>query len=386
MTSSVTRPVVGHSVNPFLFGTGSWVYGQLVGLARWRPVVVAKRRENAETFPFADVHALYDLPKLKQVAQRVSRRAKGFFPFHRRALADAGAQLLHSHFGSQGWKDLPLARDLGVPLVTSFYGADIWKLCRQESWRTRYAELFRDGALFLVEGNAMRNKVIELGCPPAKVVVQHLGVDLSDTACLTRKPDASGELRFLAAGRCVEKKGFELAVEAFARAHAKLDTLRLSLMLIAKSKGEQARVAALRAQVERLGLAGVVDFPPSMPYAEYRRALESYHVFLAPSLHAENGDAEGGAPVSLIEMSASGMPIVASDHCDIPEVVPHGVSGLIVPERDVDALAAAILQLGHAPDRWPDFGRAGRDHVESEYRLETQVPKLEQIYDGVVGA
>lgn len=379
------RPVCGHSVNPFLFGTGSWVYGQLVGLARWRPVVVAKRRENVETFPFSDVHALYDLAGLSQVAQRIGRRAKGYFPFQRRALEEAGARLVHSHFGSQGWKDMPLAGALDIPLVTSFYGADIWKLCRQESWVARYTDLFATGALFLVEGHAMRNKVMELGCPPEKVVVQHLGVDLSETACLPRTPDASGELRLLAAGRCVEKKGFELAVEAFGRAHAELPALRLSLMLIAKSKGEQQRVRDLRAQVERLGLGDAIDFPPSMPYDEYRRALESYHVFLAPSRHASDGDAEGGAPVSLIEMSASGMPIVASDHCDIPEVVPHGKSGLIVPEGDVEALTAAILEMGRAPERWVEYGRAGREHVEREYRLETQVPKLELIYDGLTG-
>ena len=379
------RAVCGHSVNPFLFGTGSWVYGQLVGLERWRPIVVAKRRENAETFPLDGVHALYDLSPLAQVAQRVGRRAKGYFPFQRKALERGGARLLHAHFGSQGWKDLPLARALGVPLVTSFYGADIWKLCQQASWRERYTELFADGALFLVEGHAMRNKVLELGCPPEKVVVQHLGVDLSDTALLPRQPDATGELRFLAAGRCVEKKGFELAVEAFARAHAELDTLRLSLMLIARSSGEERRARALREQVSGLGLEGVIDFPASMPYDEYRHALESYHVFLAPSRHAADGDAEGGAPVSLIEMSASGMPIVASDHCDIPEVVPHGVSGLIVPEGDVAALTAAILEMGRAPERWVEFGRAGREHVEREYRLGTQVPKLERIYDGLTG-
>jgi len=376
---------VGHSVNPFLFGTGSWVYGQVIGLSRWHAVVVCKRRENSEEFPYDDVHAHTDLGLPRQLTQRVGRRRHGYYPFYREVLEERGAELLHSHFASQGWIDLPLAADLGRPHITSFYGADIWKNTQHASWRERYADLFRRGSLFLVEGNAMRAKVEDLGCDPSKIRVQHLGVDLSDTVLLPRAPDPSGEVRCLAAGRAVEKKGFDLAVRAFAHAQREEPALRLSLMLIARSKGEQARAERLRAQVEQEGLSDVVDFPPPLPYREYRRALERYHVFLAPSQHAADGDAEGGAPVSLIEMSASGMPVVASDHCDIPEVIVHGVSGLIVPEGDVGAFTDAILFMARARERWEAFGRAGRAHVEREYDLATQVEKLEGIYDDLAG-
>ena len=109
-------------------------------------------------------------------------------------------------------------------------------------------------------------------------------------------------------------------------------------------------------------------------------------MFLAPSVHAANGDAEGGAPVTLIEMSAAGLPIVASDHCDIPEVVRHGESGVIVPEGDAEALADAIVSLAAAPERWPAFGRAGRAHVEREYDLAKQVGRLETLYDELAGS
>jgi colanic acid/amylovoran biosynthesis glycosyltransferase len=103
-------------------------------------------------------------------------------------------------------------------------------------------------------------------------------------------------------------------------------------------------------------------------------------------VHAANGDAEGGAPVTLIEMSAAGLPIVASDHCDIPEVVVHGESGLIVPEGDAEALADTLLALAAAPERWPAMGRAGRAHVEREYDVAKQVAKLEALYDELAGA
>jgi colanic acid/amylovoran biosynthesis glycosyltransferase len=374
--------VVAHSVNPFLFGTGSWVYSQITGLQRWRPCVVCKRRENREQYPLPEVFALTDLSFPAQLRERLGRRlSRGVFPFMVRRLRERGARLLHSHFASQGWTDLPLVAAAGVAHLTSFYGADIWKNSREELWRARYAALFERGDLFLVEGNAMRAKVESLGCPSEKLLVQHLGVDVEGTVFAERRRSADGLVRVLASGRAVEKKGHELAVRAMSRARREMPELRLSLMVIAASEIEEARLAQLRELVRTEGLEACVDFPPPRPYAEYRRSLYDYHVFFAPSMHASNGDAEGGAPVSLIDMSATGMPIVASRHCDIPEVAPDGVSGVLFDEGDADRAAAALLGVARAPERWLEWGRAGRAHVEHEYSLTRQVARLEEIYD-----
>lgn len=378
------QSVVAHSVNPFLFGSGTWVYSQLTTLTRWRAIVVCKRRENERSFPLEDVHALLDLPLLAQVRERIGRRlSNGVFPFMRREIQRAGARLIHSHFASQGWTDLPLARATGLPLIASFYGADIWKNSTEPGWRERYARLFEAGALFLVEGNAMRGKVIALGCAPEKVVVQHLGVDVNASEFRERRVAADGCVRVLVSGRAVEKKGHEMALEVFAKARASMPALRLSMMIIAASTGEQRRLAALRERVRELRLEEAIDFPPPRSYNEYRRAMYDYHLFLAPSLHARNGDAEGGAPVSITDMSATGMPIVASRHCDIPEVAPHEVSGLLFDEGDVDGAVDALLRVAGDPASWPRYGRAGRAHIERAYSIADSARALEDHYDRV---
>jgi colanic acid/amylovoran biosynthesis glycosyltransferase len=130
-----------------------------------------------------------------------------------------GARLIHSHFGDWGYRDVALKRACGLPQVSSFYGADVWKLGMIPEWRERYLEYFRFGDLFLVEGNAMRKRVMELGCPPEKVLVHHLGVDLERIAFKARSLASDGVVRFLAAGRMVGTKGHDLAVRAFARVH-----------------------------------------------------------------------------------------------------------------------------------------------------------------------
>jgi colanic acid/amylovoran biosynthesis glycosyltransferase len=379
--------VVAHSVNPFLFGSGTWVYSQLVSLRQWHPIVVCKRRENRADYPLDDVFSLEDLPLFSQMRERLGRRlSRGVFPFMLRAIQTSGTRLLHSHFASQGWTDLPLAAAGGTAHISSFYGADIWKNSRSEDWRRRYADLFARGSLFLVEGEAMRAKVISLGSPPEKVVVQHLGVELEGTVSADRKLGSDGLVRVLASGRAVEKKGHEFAVRAFARARREMPRLRLSLMIMAGSKPERERLAALHELVASEGVADAVDFPPPRSYTEYRRSLYDYHVYFAPSMHAKNGDAEGGSPVSVSDMSATGTPIVASRHCDIPEVAPHGVSGELFDENDLEGATNALLRVASAPQDWSRYGRAGRAHIEREYSLSTQAARLEAIYDRVAAS
>jgi colanic acid/amylovoran biosynthesis glycosyltransferase len=380
------KPLVLHSVNPYLFGTGSWVYGQIKLLSRWQAAVVTTKLENLDQFPLENVHALRSLPAPRRWYEHAAKAFNGgYFPFMKCVAEQSGARLLHSHFAGKGWKDLPLARATGLRHVSSFYGADIWRNSRSEKWRKRFLELWREGDLFLVEGEAMRSKVISLGCPPDKVRVQHLGVDLSAARFFERRAPASGPIKVLISGRAVEKKGHELALRIFARARRECPRLELAVMVIAKSPEERALLARLQAVVQELGLQACVSFPPPLPYAAWRKSLEGYHLFLAPSLHASDGDAEGGAPVSLIDMSATGIPIVASTHCDIPEVVPHGVSGLLFPEQDEAGGAAALIEAVASAERWPQWGRDGRAHVERHYSLATQVRALEAVYDELGG-
>jgi colanic acid/amylovoran biosynthesis glycosyltransferase len=224
--------------------------------------------------------------------------------------------------------------------------------------------------------------VIELGCPPEKVHVQHLGVDLARIEHRPRRLAAGErEVRFLAAGRVMHKKGHELAVRAFALARRELPRARLGLILIPPERGAAEALAPIEQAIREEGVGDSVELSTYLPYGEYLAALQRYHVFLAPSRHAPDGDAEGGAPVALIEVSAMGLPIVAARHCDIPEVVRDGESGLLFAEGDVEAMAAAMVAIGSAPESWERYGRAGRAHVEREYDARAQARRLEALYD-----
>ena len=104
------------------------------------------------------------------------------------------------------------------------------------------------------------------------------------------------------------------------------------------------------------------------------------HVFVAPSVTGKNGDQEG-IPVGLMEALAQGMPVISTLHGGIPELIQHGQSGFLVPERDVEELAATLELLLSNPQLWAGMGKAGRSFVEEHYNIAKLNDRLLNIYE-----
>lgn len=383
MPMTPPQPLVGHILDTYLGLTTNWIYAHITRMTRWAPLVVARRSANRTHFPLARVQTLADLPPPLRLWNKAARRVRGFYPFQPAALR--GARLLHAHFGDEGWRSLPLARRLGLPLVTTFYGYDISELGSDPRWRARFQALFAAGATFLVEGGHMRQTLLALGCPPEKARVQHLGVDLAALQLRPTPPPADEAIEVLTAATFREKKGIPDAVAAFAAARREEPRLRLTLIGDANPQrpDEQAIKAQLLDMIAAEGLADAVRLLGYQPLATFRAELARAHIFLHPSVTARNGDSEGGAPVAIIEAQALGVPVLSTRHADIPEVVRDGEGGFLVAEHDVPALTARLLLLAREPARWPAMARAARAHIEAEYDLARQAAALEAIYDEV---
>jgi colanic acid/amylovoran biosynthesis glycosyltransferase len=105
---------------------------------------------------------------------------------------------------------------------------------------------------------------------------------------------------------------------------------------------------------------------------------------MLPSVTASDGDTEGGAPVVLSEMLATGMPVISTTHCDIPGVVDYGIENWLVAERDVQALVDRVQWLVDHASSWDEFLFAGRCHIEQEFNASIQGHNLGLIYRGIV--
>lgn len=265
---------------------------------------------------------------------------------------------------------------LRIPLVTNFLGHDLSRLLRRKS-PAYYARLFARGELMLPLSRYFRERLIAIGCAPDKILVQRLGVDTGRFTVRERTLPPGGAPRFVSVARLVEKKGLEFAMRAFARLRHDLPGATWHL----------AGDGPLRPDLEELrrtlSLAGSVILHGAMPREEVRRLLDESHIFLAPSVTAADGDQEG-TPVAIMEAMASGMPVISTHHSGIAELVSDGGSGLLVAERDVDALSEAMRRLALAPERWGEMGRKGRAIVEREYDVRVLADQLADTLADVV--
>ncbi|PYJ58312.1 MAG: colanic acid biosynthesis glycosyltransferase WcaL, partial [Verrucomicrobia bacterium] len=97
-----------------------------------------------------------------------------------------------------------------------------------------------------------------------------------------------------------------------------------------------------------------------------------------------DGNVEG-IPNSMLEAMASGLPVFATDHGGIPEAVENGVSGVLVRERDHEALANALLNATQDSDSLARIARNGAEVVRQKFDLATQAHQLEEIYLRTIG-
>jgi colanic acid/amylovoran biosynthesis glycosyltransferase len=384
-----SRPPVAHFRRVWFKETETFLHTTVRGLARSRPLLVGYESANREAFP-VDCPVLSLYPPGSRAARWNARRAHwlGNDPnarFHTRrarvALARHGTRVLHAHFGYTGHQVLPLKRRTKLPLVTTFYGEDGSRLPREPAWRARYAELFAVGERFLVEGPCMARRLREIGCPAQKLAIHHIGIEPARYPFREREPkgrNTAVRIFFCASFR--EKKGLRYALEAVARAHQEHPNLELRV------GGDGPGRDTAHERVQRLGMQGYTRF---LGFVSHPRMIEEMHaadLFVQPSVTARDGDSEGGAPTTLLEAQACGLPVLASRHADIPHVVADGETGLLAPEHDVEQLAAQLLLLLKEPERWASLGAAGRERIERFHDAATLARRLEDLYQELAEA
>jgi colanic acid/amylovoran biosynthesis glycosyltransferase len=409
LAGAQTRLRIAFFLNEFPALSETFVLGQLTGLIeRGHDVTVFAYKARPDPTTHAQV-ALYDLPRrtrylrlpgsrLLRVVKacglavpnllrrpRVTLRALNPIRYGRDAaslrlfywatrLADEEAfDILHCHFGPVGSLGA-LLLDAGVVrgrLVTTFHGVDVSAYVRDDV--DQYRRLFSRGDLFMPISDFWRDRLVRLGCDPARISVHRMGVDLRRFACRPRGTAPGRALRLLTVGRLVEKKGIEFAL----RAVASLRHGPVPIQYVIVGDGP------LRAELEALARALRIDhrvtFHGWQPHDAVENLMYGSDILVAPSVTSVEGDQEG-IPVTLMEGMATGMPVVSTYHSGIPELIEDGVSGLLVPERDVDALAAALRRLMGTPDVRSAMGRAAREKVEREYDLDVLNDRLVEQY------
>lgn len=284
--------------------------------------------------------------------------------------------VLHAHFGPIG-SAFRFCRQLWkAPMVVTFHGYDFSTYPLQHG-KDVFAPLFRTADLLTVNSRYAGQRLQEIGCATGKLRELHMGVDASEYTFRERAYAAGQPVRLITVARLTEKKGLEYSLRAFASVAQTRRELRYEVI------GDGPLYSELSSLARDLGVAAQVVWHGAQSATFVRERLAAAHIFVLTSVTAANGDQEG-TPVSLMEAQASGLPVLSTAHSGIPEVVLHGVSGLLVPERDIEATSDAMRRLLDQLHRWGDMGRAGRQHIERNYNTALLDGVLLRIYEEAI--
>ncbi|HTH99877.1 MAG TPA: glycosyltransferase [Acidisoma sp.] len=286
------------------------------------------------------------------------------------ALRAMNPLLIHAQFGRGGALALPLARKLGLPLAVTFHGGDAHK---DKHYRTgltqgvyarRLAALKEEARLFICVSESVRQKLLQRGFPPGKLLVHPIGTDIPAEV---PSPRATGPLLFV--GRFVPKKGLPVLIEALKMLHAEGQEPE-ALIVGDGPLAMELRTAA--AGLERLTFLGWQK--PEEVAALMRRAS----LLVVPSVRAKDGDAEG-LPSVAVEAMAQSLPVIGTDAAGLEGVVLPGRTGAILPAGNAEALARTIADLVTAPDWRMSLGTAGRALAQGAFDARAQSRSLEAL-------
>ncbi|MBI2685229.1 MAG: glycosyltransferase [Acidobacteria bacterium] len=366
MSEQPLAVIYRHELLPY---SETFIREQAGNLRRYQVQFAGLRRVEGLELPSAAVHVASDDGRAGQARFLFSGRIASMD-----ALRPA---LVHAHFEGGGIAAMLLARRFDVPLVVTCHGWDVtvddryrWPNPLLRAWyQRRRRALQREGAVFIAVSAHIKDHMLRLGYPEARIAVQRIGVD-----CEKFKEDhgTPREPIVLFAGRLVEKKGCGELIEA---------------MHIAKCGARVVVIGdgPLRAHLEGLARERypATEFLGRQSPETVREWMSRARVLCVPTVRAANGDMDGCAMV-FAEAQAMGLPVVSYANGGTLEAVVSGRTGILVEERDRQGLAAAIDQLVEPPaSSWAEMSRAARVHALAKFDIAKQTALLEKIYDGV---
>jgi colanic acid/amylovoran biosynthesis glycosyltransferase len=274
-------------------------------------------------------------------------------------------------YGPTAVSMLDACRAEGVPLIAHFHGYDASVRDVVEKHRDGYRRVFAEAKAVIAVSKQMKQALVAMGAPEGTTHVIPCGAEVAN---LQAADPARAPMVALAVGRFVEKKAPHLTLLAFARVLERAPGARLRMI------GDGPLLGACKALARGLRVEEAVSFLGSQPHEEVQREMSAARVFVQCSVTAMDGDMEG-TPVAVVEAQAAGLPVVATRHGGIPDVVLEEQTGLLVDEADITAMADHLARLFLDGERAERLGRAGRERAMASLTVEASVARLWSVID-----
>lgn len=362
----------------------SFIYFLLIGFKKYKHELLCREiiELDLQKYPYQFIrktsfffNLTWFLDKIFTVILKFNvRLINDWYAYYYLLKKDKDILAIHAHMGTQGFYAIPLVNKLKKPLVVTFYGSDMSDVPKLPGWKERYIQLFDVASKVIVEGPYMKSKMIELGCKPELVEIVKIGVPLKHLSFHYRPVYINTEtLQILMCANFFPKKGYLKALKALKIMHQNGIKFQVSIIGDGNLKQDILNYININDLGDIISLLGSKKLP------EIYELSKKMHVFFHPSETAPDGGSEGGAPTIIIEMQALGLPIIATKHADIPNVIPIE-NHFLADEYDVNGLVYQFERLMSIKD-WNLISERGRDFVILEHSNEKCSGDVELIYE-----
>lgn len=254
------------------------------------------------------------------------------------------------------WLDVLLG--LGVDVWLRGHGVDLSARLTEQHWRQAYRRYDHANGI-IVPSDVAAVALAGIGLPSNKIHVVRYCVELPP-----HRPVRDGDdrdIRCVAVGRLVPKKAPLQVLESFRLAAQTNENLVLDLV------GDGPLMGEVRGYVTDYGLSHRVRLHGRLPHADTLALIRGADLLLHHAVtSAEDGDTEG-QPLAVLEAMAAGIPVIATHHAGIPEVITDNANGRLVTEYDVPAMAAALQGLAADLHERQRLGRAARETIKQRH-------------------
>lgn len=321
------------------------------------------------TNPKAAVLALW-FPAYRTVAKNVKLLYFG------NAFASEHYDVVHCHFGVNGLIGSYLKHcGFCTALITTFHGSDINTYPKRFGMDV-YKTLYATADAITANTSFTKSKIAANGCPDELISVIPVGLLCEEYKGIDRS--RVDPYTLLTVGRLEEKKGHEYALRAVAILRDRFPSLHYHIA------GDGSLRENLEALCAELGIGELVTFLGVATGDQVRELYSKAAVFTLPSVTASNGDMEGQGLV-IQEAQMCGIPVVTTNHNGIPDGIKENVTGFLVEERDVIALAEKISLLFSDPLLRERMGKAGKEFVSGIYDIPILTDRINALYLSVLG-
>ncbi|HEY9169354.1 MAG TPA: glycosyltransferase [Lutibacter sp.] len=284
-------------------------------------------------------------------------------------------QVVVAEYGTTAVSVLRVCEYLKLPLIPIFHGFDASITSILENNIEAYKNLFQYSHRIIAVSTKIAETLINLGCDPKKMVVTPCA---PDDCFFEITPNFKTPL-FIGVGRFVDKKAPYYTIFAFLGVLQKFPDAKLVIA------GEGPLLNACKNVVKYLNILDNVEFPGVITQEKLIEYFKEALAFVQHSIVADDGDSEG-TPVAILEASAAGLPVIATKHAGIQDVIIDTKTGFLVYEHDVDCMAEKMLLLLNDFSLAQSMGNEGRAFVKKQFSKDKHIGVLNNVITNAVKA